>query len=179
MSFQDRDQPSSDKKRRVCIGKIAAVHGVKGLVKIAPYGDDVTLLERAEAVYTSEDGPDTLKIKLKNPQKQFYLAEIDGVNDRNASEILIGTLLYIDRDQLPEIEEEDTWYYEDLIGLKAIDKNGKEIGRVIAVDNFGAGDLLEIRPLSGQDFYLPFTKENVLNVTEQEIRISIPEGLQE
>lgn len=150
MPFQNQDQP----EKRIVLGKIHAPHGVKGLVKILPFGDDPALLEHVE----------NFKVTLKNPQGKYYLAQIEGVNDRDAAEALKGTELFISRDKLPEIEDENTFYFEDLVGLTTVDENGKETGKVIAVHNFGAGDLLEIQPLSGESYMLPFTDENVGDV---------------
>lgn len=160
MSFQDKDQSP----KRVCLGRIAAPHGVKGLVKILPYGDDPTLLESAEAVYTSETGFDTLKISLKNKLGKYILAHIDGCDDRNASEDLKGTEFFVERDVLPDLEDGEGFYYEDLVGLKVLDKDGKHIGKIIAVENFGAGDLLEIQPLSGASYYVPLVDDYVLSI---------------
>ena len=140
--------------KRICIGRIAAPHGVKGLVKILPYGEDINLIEQVE----------DYKITLKNPMGKYVLAEIKGVSSREDAESIQGTELFISRDKLPEIEEDDTYYIEDLIGLKTIDENGAEIGSVIAVHNFGAGDLLEIQPISGQAFLLPFNEETIVSV---------------
>lgn len=155
MSFQNQDQPDSSHQRgRICIGKISAAHGVKGLVKILPYGENLDLLEQV----------DEYKITLKNPQGKFMLAEIEGVNDRDAADALRGTELYITRDKLPEIEEDGTYYHEDLVGLIALDENEEEIGKVIAVHNFGAGDLLEIQPKGSSSYLIPFNDEYVPDV---------------
>ena len=162
MPFQNQDQPD----KRVALGKIHAPHGVKGLVKILPYGDDPALLEQVL----------DFKITLKNPQGKYYLAQVEGVNDRDAAEALKGTELFISRDKLPEIEDEDTFYFEDLVGLSTVDENGEETGKVIAVHNFGAGDLLEIRPLKGEDYLLPFTDENVGDVKIQEGTLTLSEN---
>ncbi|MEZ5813244.1 MAG: ribosome maturation factor RimM [Alphaproteobacteria bacterium] len=152
MDNKGTDQPA----KRICIGKITSAHGVKGLVKILPYGEDTGLLEQAEG----------FKITLKNPMGKFILAEIEGVSDRDAAETLRNTELFIARDKLPEIKDADTFYYEDLVGLKAVDEDGSEIGKITAIENFGAGELLEIRLTSGQEVLVPFTGEYVPEVTE-------------
>lgn len=150
MSFQNQDQP----EKRICIGRFASAHGVKGLVKILPYGEDLSLLEQVEGY----------KITLKNPQGKFMLAQVEGVNDRDAAEALRGIELFITRDKLPEIEDDGSYYYEDLIGLTALDEHEEEIGKVIAVHNFGAGDLLEIQPTGGTSYMIIFNDENVPEV---------------
>lgn len=158
--------------KRICLGKIAGVHGVKGLVKFFPYGEDPTLLQTASAIYTSETGSETVKITLKNPQGKFILAAIDGVNSREDAQSLGWRELYISRDDLPE-PEDGSFYYEDLKGLKVLDKTGTHIGKVINVDDFGAGDLLEIQPLSGKTYYVPFVDQYVLNTNLKDGTITI------
>lgn len=146
--------------KRTTLAKIASPHGVKGLVKIYPFGEDIELLESMD-VYAN-DTP--VKISLKNALGKFILAEIDIIKTREDAEKWSGTELHVDQDALPTIEEDDTYYYHDLIGLKAVGENGEEIGSVIAVDNFGAGDLLEIRKNNGEKFLLPFTNDYVPDV---------------
>lgn len=107
------------------------------------------------------------------------LAEIEGIQDRNAAEALRGTELYTTRDKLPVIEDDDLFYYEDLIGMTVIDSDGVHIGSVLAVQNYGAGDLLEIAPIKGNTFLLPFTKENVPDISEESITVCVPEGLRD
>jgi 16S rRNA processing protein RimM len=145
--------------KRICLGKIVATHGLKGLVKILPYGENPELIETGGPAFTSESGTETLEISFKNQTGKYLLAAVKGVSDRTGAEALRGTELYIDKNKLPEIIDADTYYYADLIGLKAVDEAGKAIGKVIDVQNFGAGDLLEIQPLQGESYYLPFTKE--------------------
>lgn len=160
--------------KRLCIAKIAAAHGVKGLVKLHVFAENIDLLNGK--LFTSESGEDTLSITLKNATAKHWLAEIDGITDRDAAEALRGTNLYIDKSALPAPDEGEV-YISDLIGLTAIDKDGQEIGKVIAVDNFGAGDLLEIQPIGAESFYLPFNDDTVLEIQDDKIIVEIPEGL--
>lgn len=142
---------------RIILAKIADVHGIKGLVKIYAYGEDITLLETVSPVYAHET---PVKVHLKNQLGKFILAEIEGITTREDAEKLKGYDLSIEQNALPALDnEEDGYYHHDLIGLKALNLEGAEIGSVIAVDNYGAGDLLEIRKLSGEKFLLPFTDE--------------------
>ncbi|MCF8495932.1 MAG: ribosome maturation factor RimM [Alphaproteobacteria bacterium] len=164
--------------KRICLGKIVSAHGVKGLVKILPFGEDVSLMETLSPLYKYETGNSTIAVALKNKMGKYVLAAVEGVSERNAAEALRGTELYVDQDSLPAIEEDGAYYHGDLIGLKAVDGQGAEIGSVIAVHNFGAGDLLEIRPLQGGgDFLLPFTNANVSEISGERIVVHIPEGL--
>ena len=149
---KDQDQPS----KAICVGKIASPHGVRGLVKISPYCEDTSLIEQVQSH----------KIKIKSRSGKHLLAEIEGINSREEVQAIQGTELFISRDKLPEIEDDDTFYFEDLIGLKTIDEDGNETGKVIAVHNFGAGELLEIRLKAGQDILVPFADEYIPDVSE-------------
>ena len=161
---------------RICIAKIATAHGIKGLVKLHVFADDETLANGI--LFTSESGDKTLSLKLKNQTAKHWLAEVGGITDRTEAEKLRGTELYIDKENLPDADE-DEFYIADLIGLACIDKSKKHIGKIIAVENFGASDLLEIKPDSGESFYLPFTDDTILNISETTVAVSIPEGLLE
>lgn len=168
MPFQDQGQA----QRRIYLGKITKAHGVKGLVKIQVAAEDHTLIETADAVYTGPHGLETINITLKNSDGQFWLGSVEGVNDRDKAEALNGTELYIERDQLPDIDTPGQYYLEDLKGLRVLEDD-QEIGRIISVDNFGAGDLIDIQPLSGASFYIPFNPEFVLSVDLKEGTITV------
>jgi 16S rRNA processing protein RimM len=158
--------------KRICLGKITKAHGVKGLVKIMPFCEDPRQIETLGPVYTSETGPDSLKIIMKNSAgNKYWLATVDGVTERNGAEKLRGTELWTQRDRLPASPGS---LHADLIGLKVIDENDKNVGTVIAIQNFGAGDLLEIQPQGKDSFYLPYA--TVLEIKDS-ILVSIPEGL--
>lgn len=161
-------EPSpSQTEKRIVVGKIATAHGVKGLVKILPFCEDIDLIEMAEE----------FTITLKNPSGKYILAEIEGVNSREDVDAIKGTELTISRDQLPEPEDGE-YYIEDLVGLLAINaQSGKDAGVIIAVHNFGAGDLLEIKPKSGGETYLlPFNDDHVPEIGETSVQIIPLEG---
>ncbi|NCC21632.1 MAG: 16S rRNA processing protein RimM [Alphaproteobacteria bacterium] len=162
---------------RVCLGRIADAHGVRGLVKIQPYGEDVGLLEALD-VWSAKDGGDLLEISLRNLVGRFTLAEIKGVADRDAALALRGTELWVARADLPE-PDEDEFYIEDLKGLAVRFASGEDGGKIVAVQDFGAAPLLEIRPPSGPTWYLPFTREYVPDVDPEGgfVVIDPPEGL--
>ena len=165
-------------EKRILIGKITTAHGIRGMVKVQSYVEDETLLE-TDALFTSEEGAKTLSLKLKNPIKDFWLAEVKGVTDRNAAEALRGTELYIDRNALPEADE-DEYYIEDMKGMKVVDGQGNDIGIILDIVNYGASDLIDIRPANGgQTFYLPFTDNIVLDVDFEAgiVKVEMPEGI--
>lgn len=159
--------------KKLCIADILGAHGIRGLVKLRCHLEAPEALESYNPL-TDENGKH-YTITLKNPIKGDWLAEVEGVKDRNTSELLRGIKLYIDRDQLPESEDGDI-YLEDLVGCDAIGKDGHKIGTIIAVDNFGASDLIEIRPVSGEkSYYLPIAEPYVLDIDlEQNIVVVEP-----
>lgn len=163
--------------KRILIGEIATAHGIKGLVKLRSFVEDESLFKTAK-VYTGEISDKTISLTLKNQMKGDWLAEVKDVADRNAAELLRGTKLYIDRDAMPEPDDGE-YYIEDLKGLRVVDESGKEIGTVLSVENFGASDLLDIKPQSGASFYLPFTDDTVKNIDMDKgiVTVEIPEGI--
>ncbi len=162
MSVQDQNQHPA---RRVCLGRIAKAHGVRGLVKVRCSGDDPYMLDKHGSLFTSETGEGTITLTMKNSMGKYWLAEVEGVVDRDKAETLNGTELWIERSKLPEIEDEDEFYFEDLIGLPVQTEDGSPAGKIIAVENFGASDLLEIQPITGAPYHLPFTKEKVPKIS--------------
>lgn len=163
--------------KRILIGEIATAHGIKGFVKVRSFVDDDDLLQ-GDNVFTAESGSKTIKITLKNALKGDWVAEVKGVVDRNEAERLRGTKLYIDREAMPEADDGE-YYVEDLKGLKVVDKDGKDIGVVLSVENFGASDLIDIKPETGASFYIPFTDDTVLDVDFENgfITVELPETI--
>ena len=148
----------------ILLAKIGAPHGIKGEVRVTPFGD-AYMLDQYGKLQTADDRK--LKIKRMRPQKNVLVVKFEGVNTREEAEALSGVELFIERSKLPEIEEEDEFYLSDLIGMKAVHQNGDVIGKIKDVPNFGADDMLEIQPaktdgsFGGQTYFLPFTKEVV------------------
>ncbi len=145
------------------LGEIGAAQGLKGEVRIRSF----TAAPADIASYgplEDESGARLIEFASARVTPKALIARIKGVGTREAAEALTGTKLYLARSRLPE-REEGEWYHSDLIGLAAIDRDGAAIGTVIAVHNFGAGDLLEIRPSGGgADVLVPFTQEVVPEV---------------
>ena len=105
----------------------------------------------------SEDGTRRFEIEALRPSKEHFVARLKGVGDRDAAEKLTNVKLYVTRDQLPPVEDDETFYYADLIGLAAVTPDGAPVGTVTAIHNFGAGDVIEIKPETGEPLLLPFT----------------------
>lgn len=126
----------------ICIGKVTAAHGIKGYVKIASFMDNPEDIKKHTVCY-DKAGKKEYRIRVVSFNNQTAIAEIKGVSDRNAAELLRHAELYIPRDSLPEIEE-GAFYWEDLKGLDVVLSDGTNYGKVIAMHNFGAGDIIEI-----------------------------------
>ena len=106
---------------------------------------------------TTEDGTASFAIEAVRPAKGHLVARFRGVTDRNAAERLVNLKLFVPRERLPP-PAADEFYHADLIGLAAVTAEGREIGTVVAIHDFGAGDILELRPAGGgTTIMLPFT----------------------
>jgi len=142
---------------RICVGRIGAAHGTRGEVKLWSFTADPLAVADYGAL-ESEDGTQSFEIETLRPAKDFLVARFAGIADRTAAEQLRNVDLYVARDRLPP-PEPDEYYYADLIGLAVVDGSGATLGSVAAIHNFGAGDLIEVKPsLSGTTFMLPFTE---------------------
>src|SRR5687768_5317981 len=142
----------------VLLARIGAAHGVRGEVRMKAFGTDPMALQQYEALSAS-DGH-RFEIERIRPAKGVVIAKFRGIDDRNAAEALNGTELFVERAALPA-PDEDEFYHADLIGLKAYNAAGDPLGTVVAIHNFGAGDILDIAPKRGPSLLLPFTKANV------------------
>lgn len=164
-----------DKSAKILLAQIGSAHGIKGEVRVKPFGD-AEMLDQYGKLET-KDGH-KFKIKRMRPQKNMLVVKFEGVNSRNEAEALNGIELFIDRSKLPETDEEDEFYISDLIGMEVRDITGDVIGKVLDVPNFGAGDMLEIRPNQGADYFLPFTKEIVPSIDFENAGITITPPLE-
>lgn len=134
----------SDQDRRILLGRITGAHGVRGDVVIDSYASDPRDIG-AYGPLETEDGGRLLEIKVvRITPKRAVIARVAGISDRTAAETLKGTTLYVDRARLPATETHE-YYHADLVGLKVEDADGRVLGSVLAVQNYGAGDLLELR----------------------------------
>jgi len=148
---------------RICLGQIGAAHGVHGEVRLHSFTAEPAAIARYGPLET-EDGR-IFKIETLRPAKHAFVAKLSGIDDRNAAERLANIKLYVPRERLPQPAEPDEFYHADLIGLRAFDRAGRECGTVVAVHNFGAGDLIELQPPEGaQTELLPFDAATVPEV---------------
>jgi|ERR1700722_8929621 16S rRNA processing protein RimM len=148
---------------RVCLGQIGAAHGVRGEVRLHSFTADPAAIVSYGPLET-EDGR-IVEIEAMRPAKDHFVARLSGIADRNAAEQLKNIKLYVPRERLPEPEEPDEFYHADLVGLRVVDRAGAQIGTVVAVHNFGAGDLIEMQPETGSKTeLLPFDAATVSEV---------------
>jgi 16S rRNA processing protein RimM len=146
----------------ICIARIGAPHGVRGAVKLWTFTEDPLAVKRYGALAT-KDGARQFEVTHAREAKGHLVATLKGVVTREDAERLNGIELYIARDKLPATGTEE-YYHADLIGLAAVNAADEPIGRVTAIHNFGAGDIIEIAPPSGATMLLPFTNAVVPTV---------------
>ena len=146
------------------MGRIGAAHGIKGEVRINSFTEEPLALKDYGPLSTNKPGL-VIEIESARATTNVLVARLKGVTDRTAAEKLNGVELYVDRDKLPPPEADDDFYHADLIGLEARLGDGTVLGTVVAIPNFGASDLIEVRdPRSGDTFLYPFTKAVVPEV---------------
>lgn len=169
------------KNNLVLLGRFGAPHGVRGEIRLQSYTGD-PLAIGSYGPLTDKGGVKTFRLLSLRPQgKDMLVARVEGVSDRAGAEALRGVELYISRDKLPATQDEDEFYLADLVGLRAETREGAAIGVVVAVRNFGAGDILEVAPAGGGDTLMfPFTKAvaPVVSLGEGRVVIVPPEEVE-
>ena len=158
---------------RICVAQIGAAHGLRGEVRLRSFTQDPEAIA-SYGPLESEDGKRRFEIEALRAVKDHFIARFAGIKDRNAAETLTNLKLYVPRDRLPPVEDDETFYYADLIGLAAVLEDGAPLGIVTAVHNFGAGDLVEIAPAAGgEPMLLPFSDAVVPTVDLKARRIVV------
>jgi 16S rRNA processing protein RimM len=147
---------------QICVARIGAAHGVRGAVKLWTFTED-PLAVKHYGPLTTKDGLRQFEVTHAREASGHLVATLKGIATRDDAERLNGVELYIARDQLPKTDE-DEYYHADLIGLAAVTPANEAIGCVIAIHNFGAGDIIEIAPPHGATMLLPFTNAVVPTV---------------
>lgn len=162
----------------ICVGAISGSFGVRGEVRIKSFcaiPEDIA----SYSPLSSEDGATTYSITLSGPIKHGFAARLSGVATKEQADALSGTRLYTKRDRLPSLPD-DEYYYTDLVGLDVLDTGGTHIGQVKAVQNHGAGDLLEVlTSTSSGTVLIPFTQIVVptVDLASRRIIVDPPDGL--
>jgi 16S rRNA processing protein RimM len=140
---------------QICVARIGAPHGVRGQVRLWTFTEDPFAVCDYGPLAT-KDGKRSFEVDDVREAKGHLVATLKGVASREDAERLNGVELYVPRDALPDTEEGE-YYHADLIGLAAVNAAGETIGRVVAMHDFGAGDIIEIAPPEGATLLLPFT----------------------
>jgi 16S rRNA processing protein RimM len=141
---------------RICVGQFIGAHGVRGLVKLASFTEDPAAIGDYGPL-SDENGKRQFAVEILSAANGHYLARVDGISDRDAAQALGGTRLFVDRARLPP-PDEDEFYHADLIGLRAELADGVLLGKVIALHDFGAGDVVEIQSEAGSRALYPFSR---------------------
>jgi 16S rRNA processing protein RimM len=150
--------------KRIALAAVAGAHGVKGELRLKLFTDSVENLKRHPTVIV---GGVERKMESVRAASSGAVVRIEGVADRSAAEALRGSLVEVDRSSLPPLEEGE-YYHSDLIGLACVDKEGRELGQVTAVENYGAGDLLEVESSGGKRSLIPF-KPGIADLEDERI----------
>jgi 16S rRNA processing protein RimM len=161
--------------RRLLLGRIAGAHGIRGEVLIHAYTgapEDIA----AYGPLTDAGAERSFEVRIVRTTPKGVVARIPGIADRTAAEALKGVDLYVSRDRLPTAAE-DEFYHADLIGLAVVDRAGKAVGEIVTVQNYGAGDLLEIRLAgSARTELVPFTEAVVpeIDIAARRVVVLMP-----
>jgi len=146
----------------ICVARIGAAHGVRGEVKLWTFTEDPFAVKEYGPL-TTKDGARQFEVTHVREARDHLVATLKGIATREDAERLNGIELYIAREKLPETDD-DEYYHADLIGLAAVNAANEPLGRVTAIHNFGAGDIIEIAPAQGPTMLLPFTNAVVPTV---------------
>jgi 16S rRNA processing protein RimM len=156
---------------RIALAAVAGAHGVKGELRLKLFSESIESLSRHHMLYVG--GAERRLLAIRDSGKTA-VARFEGIDDHSAAEALRGSLIEVDRSALPPLDEGE-YYHADLIGLEALDHDGNRIGTVAAVENYGAGDLLEIVLPDGKTSLIPF-REGIADLVSGHILLD-PEFL--
>ena len=159
--------------KKVCLGKIVGVHGIRGEFKVKSFTATDTDIS-SYGPLEDKDSTQKFELKVTGRSKDLLRIKIKGIDDRTLAETMIGTELYAPRGTLPELKDEETYYEADLLGLKVYDEEKNIVAPVSGFYNFGAGDILELKLLNNRSEMIPFNKSYVplINLEEGYIIVS-------
>ena len=162
----------------ICVARIGAAHGVRGAVKLWTFTEDPLAVKRYGRLAT-KDGARHFEVASAREAKGHLVATLKGVSTREEAERLNGVELYIAREDLPDTDENE-YYHADLIGLAAVTPADQPLGHVVAIHNFGAGDIIEIAPPHGATLLLPFTNAVVptVDLAGGRVVIALPDEIE-
>jgi 16S rRNA processing protein RimM len=168
----------AERSKRVCVARVGAAHGTGGEVRLWSFTADPVAVAHYGPL-ESADG-ERFEIEALRPGKGFLVARLKGIGDRTAAERLNNLALYVPRERLPELDAAGEYYHADLIGLAVMDGEGALRGRIVAIQNFGAGDLIEVELSAGGDtVFLPFTEAAVpvIDIAGARVLANPPAGI--
>jgi 16S rRNA processing protein RimM len=162
----------------ICVARIGAAHGVRGAVKLWTFTEDPLAVKHYGPLAT-KDGARRFEVTSAREAKGHLVATLKGVTTREQAERLNGIELFVARERLPDAGENE-YYHADLIGLAAVTPTAQPLGRVVAIHNFGAGDIIEIAPPQGATMLLPFTHAVVptVDLAGGRVVIELPEEIE-
>ena len=156
-------RPDRGRERRVCVAQIGAAHGLRGGVHLRSFTAEPDAFAQYGPLET-EDGMRRLEVDSVRPSKDGFIVRFEGVTRREAAEALRNVNLYVDRERLPEAGRGE-FYHVDLIGLSAVAPSGEKLGEVLALHNFGAGDIVELKlAANGETMMIAFNEATVPEV---------------
>lgn len=163
---------------QICVARIGAAHGVRGQVKLWTFTEDPLAVKQYGPLST-KDGSRQFEVTQVREARDHLVATLKGIATRNDAERLNGIELYVAREKLPATED-DEYYHADLIGLAAVTTADEPLGRVVAIHNFGAGDIIEIAPPQGPTLLLPFTNAVVptVDLAGGRVTIELPQEIE-
>ena len=168
------DDNSECRPRKVCLGTIVGSQGLKGAVRIRSYTANPEDIG-SYGLLSDKTGKSEFRIRVLKSTKKGIIAELSGIRDRSASDEIKGLELFVERIVLPELEDGE-FYFSDLIGLDVEKEDGQSIGRIKSMNNFGAGDVVEVVLFGGETLILPFTHETVpvIDVEGARVVVNVP-----
>jgi 16S rRNA processing protein RimM len=172
------NSPDDAADKRICVARIGAAHGVRGAVKLWTFTEDPFAVKRYGPLST-RDGSRQFELAQAREARDHLVATFKGITTREAAERLNGLELYVAREKLPATDD-DEYYHADLIGLAAVTTADAPLGRVVAIHNFGAGDIIEIAPPAGATLLLPFSNAVVptVDLAGGRVVIELPEEIE-
>ena len=176
----DRAISGQNDREWVCLAVVGAPKGVKGAVRLTCFTEKPENVASYGPLHAGPGGPKLPFRIVERTKKEQVVVAVEGVADRDAAAALTGTRLYLRRADLPAPDDEDEYYFHDLIGLDVHHVDGRELGTVKAVQDYGAGTLLEIMPAGARaTVLLPFTRDAVPSVDIEGGRLVAdpPDGL--
>lgn len=163
--------PRGRDREWVCVAVVAAAHGVRGALKLRCFTERPEDVAAYGAVFDRQ-GNELFELQVIGPAPGGVLARTDRVKDRTAAEALRGTELFVPRSALPQLAP-DEFYYSDLEGMEALRPDGSRLGVVHSVDNFGAGDVIDVLADDGRRISLPFTRQTVPSIDLERRRLVV------